>query len=235
MQAVILAGGMGTRLKPLTEHIPKVMAPVNGKPFLRHLLELLRGYGIDNVILCVGYLPEQVRDYFGDGSSLGLSIKYSQEEGGLLGTGGALKKAQNLLDERFFVINGDTYLPVDYRRVEDIFRQRDKQALMVVYDNGDDTGVKNNVALDDEAMVTRYDKKSVRPDLKYVEAGVLALHREALSILEAGRAVSLEAGLYPTLIRERQLAAYVTERKFHDIGTPAQKKAFEAFLAGGAR
>ena len=84
MQAVILAGGMGTRLKPLTEQIPKVMAPVNGKPFLGHLLELLRGYGIDNVILCVGYLPEQVRDYFGDGSSLGLSIKYSQEEGGLL-------------------------------------------------------------------------------------------------------------------------------------------------------
>ena len=235
MQAVILAGGMGTRLKPLTEHIPKVMAPVNGKPFLRHLLELLRGYGIDNVILCVGYLPEQVRDYFGDGSSLGLSIKYSQEEGGLLGTGGALKKAQNLLDERFFVINGDTYLPVDYRRVEDVFRQGDKQALMVVYDNGDDTGVKNNVALDDEAMVTRYDKKSGSPDLKYVEAGVLALHREALSILEEGRAVSLEEGLYPTLIREGQLAAYVTERKFHDIGTPEQKKAFETFLTGGAR
>lgn len=234
MQAVILAGGMGTRLKPFTEQIPKVMVSINGKPFLWHLLELLKGYGINNVILCVGYLPEQIRDYFGNGSGFGLSIKYSQEKEGLLGTGGALKQAQNLLDERFLVINGDTYLPVDYRRMEDVFRQRDKQAMTVVYDNGDDTGVKNNVALDDEAMVAKYDKKNISPDLKYVEAGVLALHRETLSTLEEGHAVSLEAGLYPTLIRERQLAAYVTERKFHDIGTLEQMKAFEAFLAGEA-
>ena len=139
MQAVILAGGMGTRLRPVTEQIPKVMVPVNGKPFLLHLLELLRNQGIDDVVLCIGYLGEQVRDFFGNGESLGIRIQYSQEEERLLGTGGALKQAQSLLDDCFFVINGDVYLPVDYTELERASLQRGKKAFMVVYDNREHT------------------------------------------------------------------------------------------------
>ena len=232
MQAVILAGGLGTRLRPLTEQIPKVMLPVNGQPFLLYLLRLLKDNGVNDVVLCIGYLGEQVQDFFGGGETLGMSIRYSQEKGALLGTGGALKQAHNLLDERFFVINGDTYLPVDYGDVENTFVQLNRQALMVVYDNHEDTGVRNNIALDGDSMVTGYDKESTCPGLKYVEAGVLALRREALNLLEAGQPVSLEQGLYPALIKHGELVAYVTPQRFYDIGLPQQQGILEAFLKG---
>lgn len=232
MQAVILAGGLGTRLKPLTEQIPKVMVLTNGKPFLLHLLELLRSNGVNDTVLCTGYLGEQVKNVFGNGESLGIRIKYSEEKEGLLGTGGALKQAQSLLDEHFLVFNGDTYLPVDYREVARAFLKRDKKALMVVYDNRENTGVKNNVALDNDSMVVKYSKKSYNSSLKYVDTGVLALRREVLNVIEDKFPVSLEKGLYPVLIQQKQLAAYITKQRFYDIGTPEQKTIFEKFLKG---
>lgn len=235
MQAVILAGGLGTRLRPLTEQIPKVMVPVSGKPFLLHLLEFLRSQGIDDVVLCIGYLGERVKVFFGEGESLGLRIRYSEEKETLLGTGGALKQAQDLLKDHFFVINGDTYLPVDYSELERAFLRRGKKALMVVYENQKDTGVKNNVELDDDLMVIRHDKESLNSSLKYVEAGILALRQEALDLIREGCSVSLEKGLYPTLIQQGELATYVTKQRFYDIGTPEQQRIFEEFLKRGAK
>ena len=118
MQVVILAGGLGKRLRPVTEQIPKVMVTVNGKPFLQHVLELLKSQEITDIVLCIGYLGEQVKACFGKGESLGLVIKYSEEKGKLLGTGGALKQTQDLLEDYFLVLNGDTYLPIDYNELE---------------------------------------------------------------------------------------------------------------------
>ncbi len=230
MQAVILAGGLGTRLRPLTERIPKVMVHVNGKPFLLHLVELLKSQGLSDIVLCIGYLGKQVRDFFQNGKNLRINISYSEEKERLLGTGGALKQAQSLLDDHFFVINGDTYPPVDYREVERVFLKRGKKAVMVVYDNREDTGVKNNVELDNDLMVIRHDKESPDPSLKCVEAGVLALRQEALDVMEDKCQVSLEKGLYPFLIQQRGLTAYVTEQRFYDIGTPEQQRIFEEFL-----
>ena len=234
MQAVILAGGLGTRLRPLTKETPKVMVSINGQPFLLHLLQLLKGQEIKDIILSIGYLGQQVRDYFGNGDSLGVSLRYSEEKEKLLGTGGALKQARSLLDDYFLVINGDTYLPVDYRDVERTFLKRNKKAIMVVYDNQEDTSVKNNVALDDNLMVVRYDKKSSGSGLDYVEAGVLVLQREALNLIKEKDPVSLEKGLYPTLIQQREIAAYISQQRFYDIGTPKQQKVFEEFLQGSS-
>ena len=163
MQAVIMAGGLGTRLWQLTKETPKVMVPINGKPFLLYLLQLLKSREIKDIILSIGYLGQQVRDFFGDGKSLGLSLRYSEEKEKLLGTGGALKQAQDLLDDYFLVINGDTYLPVDYRDVEKTYLKHNKKALMMVYDNQEDTGVKNNVALDNDLMVIEYTKGNSSP------------------------------------------------------------------------
>jgi len=230
MQAVILAGGLGTRLRPLTEQIPKVMLSVNGQPFLLYLLKLLKESGINDIVLCIGYLGEQVQEFFGAGESFGIRIRYSEERGELLGTGGALKQAHNLLDERFFVINGDTYLPVDYADVESTFIRLERKGVMVAYDNQEDTGVRNNVALDGDAMVAGYDKESPTSDFRYVEAGVLALRREALELLEPGQSASLEEGLYPALIRQRELAAYVTTQRFYDIGLPSQQEIMKKLL-----
>ena len=235
MQAVILAGGLGTRLKPLTYKTPKVMALAKGKPFLLHLLDLLKRQGIHDIVLCVGYQGEQIEDFFGEGRNLGLKIRYTEEREELLGTGGALKQAQHLLDAHFFVINGDTYLPLRYREVERAFIERGKKALMVVYSGSEHTGVKNNVELDDELMVKRHDKGGRGPDLKYVEAGVLVLKQEVLDLIGEGCSISLEKGLYPPLIQQRELAAFVTEQRFYDIGTPEQLKAFEEFLGRGRR
>lgn len=232
MQAAILAGGLGTRLSPITEQIPKVMVSVNGKPFLLHLLELLKSQEINDIILCIGYMGEQVRTSFGDGRRFGLKIRYSQERETLLGTGGALKQAQNLLNNHFFVINGDTYLPIDYTEVERSFIRCGKKALMVVYDNREDTGVKNNVELDADLMVIRHDKKKTDHSLKYVEAGVLVLSQEVLDFIKGISPVSLEEELYPTLIEQKEIAAYITNQRFYDIGTPEQLKIFEEFLKG---
>jgi NDP-sugar pyrophosphorylase family protein len=232
MQAVILAGGLGTRLRPLTEKVPKVMVSVNGKPFLVHLLQLLKGQGINDIVLCIGYRGQQVKDSFGNGKALGVNLRYSEEKGKLLGTGGALKQARSLLDDYFLVINGDTYLNVDYREVEKTFLRRGKKALMVVYDNRDDTEVKNNVALDENLIVRKYDKRSPDPNLEYVEAGALALRKEVLNLLKEGDPVSLEAGLYPCLIQQGEMAAYIARQRFYDIGLPEQRRVFETFLKG---
>ncbi len=230
MQAVILAGGLGTRLGRLTASMPKVMVPIRRKPFLYYLLRLLKSRGMKHIVLCTGYLGHVVREYFGDGGTLGLSIKYSEEREQLLGTGGALKQTRALLDESFWVINGDTYLPADYERAGGVFLGQGLKALMMVYDNGIDTGVKNNVALDGRQRVVRYDKKDSSPEMKYVEAGVLALRRETLDIIDEGQPSSLEESIYQSLIGEGQMGALVTKERFYDIGTPEQSRAFEAFI-----
>jgi NDP-sugar pyrophosphorylase family protein len=230
MQAVVLAGGLGTRLKPITERTPKVMALANGRPFLSYLLELLKTKGVEDVILCIGYLGDQIENAFGKGDELGIRIRYSREEIKLLGTGGAVKQAQHLLDDYFYVINGDTYLPINYQEVQRTFIRSGKEALVIVYDNRENTGVKNNVELDSNLMVIRYDKGSCDVGLKYVEAGVSILKHEVLDLIEERCSVSLEKELYLTLIERKELVACVTKQRFYDIGTPEQLRVFEEYL-----
>lgn len=230
MQAVILAGGLGTRLRPVTEKIPKAMVSINGKPFLRHLLELLGEQNISDILLCTGYLGEQVKAYFGDGKSLELRIKYREEKGALLGTGGALKQAQSLMAEHCLVLNGDTYLPIDYNEMAVTYFGRGKKALTAVYANQKNTGVKNNLALSGDDTVTRYDKGGTGPGLNYVEAGALIIQRQALDLIPDKYPVAIEKGLYPSLIAQRELGAYITNQRFYDIGTPEQVLVFEEFL-----
>ena len=233
MQAVILVGGLGTRLRPLTNTAPKSMVTVDGRPFLAHLLELLGHNGIGDVVLCIGYLGDQIREYLRDGGEFGVKIRYSEEKGELLGTGGALKRAEDYLNDRFFVINGDTYLPIRYDEVDQAFLKANKRGLMVLYDNREDTGVSNNVDIDNNLIVTKYKKGCDSHDLKYVEAGVLIFQRDVLAPIETGHLVSLEKSVFPFLIEQGELAAYVTEQRFYDMGTPRGLKELEEFLKKG--
>jgi len=234
MQAVILAGGLGTRLGELTRDTPKVMLHVAGRPFLYYIIRLLGNQGTKEIVICAGYLGEQVKNFFGDGRKLGVNIKYSEESVKLLGTGGALKQAQAMLDRHFLVLNGDTYLPIDYRKVEEEYLGLGRKALMVVYNNKADTGVTNNIALDRDKMVVRYDKDSTLPDLRYVEAGAIVLQKETLDFVVQGTKVSLEEGIYRRLIEQREMAVYITRQRFYDIGTPEQRQVFEDFVMGAA-
>jgi NDP-sugar pyrophosphorylase family protein len=229
MQAVILAGGLGTRLWPLTKIVPKPMVPVAGVPYLEHQLRILKEQGIHDIVLLTGYLGEQIEDYFRDGERLALSIRYSREQNPL-GTGGALRHARHLLAQDFLIIYGDSYLPIDYAQVLTKLRNTGAEGLLVAYDNRlEDTSVKNNVELDDSGYVTRYQKDST-DKLGYVEAGVLAFRRSVVDRMPGEGAVSLEREIFPQLIAQRRLIAYVTTQRFYDIGTPQRLKAIEEVL-----
>ncbi len=228
MQAVILAGGLGTRLYPVTHSIPKPMVPIHGVPYLRFQLAELARQDIRDILLLTGYLGEQVEEYFGDGSSLGLSIRYSREPHPL-GTAGALRLAGSFLADAFVLIYGDSYLPIDYASA---LRALVPPAvgLLVVYDNRlGDTSVKNNVDLDASGLVARYEKGG--ENLSYVEAGVLAFRREVLDLIPASSAVSLETEIFPRLIAQRQLLGYPTSQRFYDIGTPERLRVIEELFA----
>jgi N-acetyl-alpha-D-muramate 1-phosphate uridylyltransferase len=134
---VILAGGLATRLRPITEKIPKALVEVAGKPFLDHQIELLRRNGLTELVLCVGHLGEMIRDHYGDGSAWGVRLRYSFDGPKLLGTGGALKRALPLLGGHFLVLYGDSYLPIDYQAVLNAFRTANQPALMTVFANAD--------------------------------------------------------------------------------------------------
>jgi len=220
MQTVILAGGLGTRLRPLTEKTPKPMVEVGGRPFLEYIVRHLERQGFRRLLILISYLGEHVQQYFGDGRGWGVQIDYCRELTPL-GTGGALRNALEKLDEEFLLLYGDSYLPIDYRRVVQVFRSSRSSALMVVYDNNlTDTGVKNNVAMDDDRYVTQYDKVSSNPGLKYVEAGALCFQRHVFQSLPGDQVISLEQSLFSRLIGKRELRGFITSQRFFDIGTP---------------
>jgi NDP-sugar pyrophosphorylase family protein len=230
MQAVILAGGLGTRLGALTRDVPKPMMPVAGMPYLEHQLRLLQRQGIGNILLLTGYLGEQIRTYFGDGSRWGLSIRYS-EEATPMGTGGGLRDASSLVAEHFLLIYGDSYLPIDCSDVYRTLLASKSCGLMVLYDNAlGDTSVRNNVAIHGR-MVSRYSKSGVDdPELRFVEAGILAFHRSIIDLIPPQGAVSLEERVFPVLIAQGQMIAYITTQRFYDIGTPERLRIIEEVL-----
>ena len=230
MQVAILAGGLATRLRPLTETMPKSMVRVAGRPFLEHQLELLAEQGVRDVVLCVGHLGEQIREHFGDGSAFGVRIRYSEEGDCLLGTAGALRRAEPLFDDRFFVLYGDSYLCLDYRDVMTRFEASDRLGLMVVYRN-DDRWDRSNVVVE-SGLVRVYDKRERRPGMVYIDYGVSALRREALVAIPTDRAVSLEA-LYQDLIGRGELLAHEATRRFYEIGSFAGLAELEELLSVG--
>lgn len=218
MQTVILAGGRGTRLSPITDNMPKPMVPVKGKPFLEYLLLMLKKNSLQKIILCVGYLGDKIEAYFGDGGRLGMEIKYSYEKE-LLGTGGALKLAAGLIEEKFLVLYGDSYLNIDYRAFIEFFDSQATTGAVIVYNNTlGDTKVRNNIAVEG-SLVVRYDKTSADAHLKYVEAGVSIFKNNILEYIAENQVVSLENDIFPVLIKNRDLAAYLSNVRFCDIGT----------------
>jgi len=226
MQVVVLAGGLGTRLRPVTERVPKPMVEVAGRPFLEYIVRHVSIQGLDRILILLGYLGEQIKDYFGDGTKWGVSIDYATESSPL-GTGGAIRNAFDKLDANFLLLYGDSYLPIDYPEVIQSFYAVPTQCLMVVYDNRHgDTGVSNNIAIDSAGTVRRYQKGSSASDLEYVEAGALCFSRNVFAGLGPSRQVSLEHDLYGDLIAARQIRAFVTKQRFFDIGTPARLEEF---------
>jgi NDP-sugar pyrophosphorylase family protein len=218
LQAVILAGGLGTRMRPLTERIPKAMIEVCGRPFLHHQLELVRENGMARVLLLVAHLGEKIEQHFGDGASLGLELSYSYEPSPL-GTGGALKYAAGKLQDESLVLNGDTFLPIDYAAMARDFREHRPAALIVAYDNRQ-ARTASNLAIAADGRVTAYRKRDSR-GLTHIDAGAIILRREVLQAIPAGCVCSFEEEVFPKLIEQGRMRAWVTREPFYDMGTPA--------------
>jgi NDP-sugar pyrophosphorylase family protein len=224
----ILAGGLGTRLQPVTRKVPKALIEVAGKPFICRQLDYLFRQGIAKVVVCVGYLGEQIETAIGDGRAFGLTVQYSYDGPVLLGTGGALRRALPLLGERFFALYGDSYLPCDFRAVQRAFLQSGKPALMTVLHN-EDQWDKSNVSFRD-GQIVEYNKSAPRPEMTYIDYGLGILTSAALQSYPKDRAFDL-SDVYHELSLAGQLTGFEVTERFYEIGSQQGLKETEAYFS----
>jgi NDP-sugar pyrophosphorylase family protein len=223
----ILAGGLAKRLRPITETTPKALVTIAGRPFLAHQLRLLHTAGLRRIIICAGYLGEMIEAEIGDGASFDLRIEYSFDGPRLLGTGGALKRALPLLGRRFFVLYGDSYLPIDYRKAALAFATGDKAGLMTVYRNQGRWDA-SNVQFE-AGQVLRYDKKQRTQEMHHIDYGLGILRAETLAPWPDNEPFDL-ADVYGRLLSENQLSGYEVTERFYEIGSPEGLAELDAFL-----
>ncbi|MDR3491499.1 MAG: nucleotidyltransferase family protein [Gammaproteobacteria bacterium] len=224
---VILAGGLATRLRPVTVTIPKALVKINGEPFVTHQLRLLQKNGIRNVIMCLGYLGEQIVEFVGNGEKYGLNVSYVFDGPTLLGTAGAIKNAIADLPEHFFVLNGDSYLPCDYQAVQKAFVKSNRLALMTVFKNEGlwDT---SNVEFDNDRIVT-YDKQNRNSRMLHIDYGLEIFSKQVFVNIPDNQASDLTP-IYQDLIKIDQLAAYEVHERFYENGSFSGIAELESYL-----
>jgi NDP-sugar pyrophosphorylase family protein len=228
----LLAGGLATRLRPLTEQVPKAMLEVAGEPFIAHQLRLLRREGISRVVICTGYLADRIEAYVGDGSRFGLSVNYKIDGPKLLGTGGALRAALDALGEEFLVMYGDSWLDIAYAPVVDAFRVSGKPALMTVFRNEGQWDM-SNVWFED-GHIRLHDKRARLPQMRHIDWGLGMIRAEALTARPVNEAFDL-AEVYHDLSRAGNLAGYEVTTRFYEIGSAEGLNETDALLRRQAR
>lgn len=227
----LLAGGLATRLRPITATVPKALVEVAGRPFIEHQLELLKRNGIRRVVLCLGHLGEQVEAHLGDGSALGMELQYAYDGSTLRGTGGAVRGALPQLGEVFWVMYGDSYMDIDYRAVLDDFAGRNGLGLMTVLQNGNRWDTSNVVFQDGRLL--RYDKRTRLPEMTHIDYGVALLRREALERIPPDQPYDL-ADLYRDLVAEGRMVGHEVTERFYEIGSPHGLEETRLYLQRGA-
>lgn len=215
-QAVIIAGGLGTRLKPFTETNPKPMFPFENKPFIVYLIEQIRDFGIDRVLILVGYLSEKIIEYLGNGERYGVHISYDitpvEYE-----TGKRIKSAEHKLEEEFLFMYCDNYCPINYKKL--YLEYKNNQALIQItaYTNRDDY-TKNNLMISSDGAVILYDKKRANKNSKGVDIGYAIINRKVLELLPEDN-VNFEAYIYPKLISNNKMYATMCEHRYYSVGS----------------
>ncbi|HEY0800878.1 MAG TPA: sugar phosphate nucleotidyltransferase [Steroidobacteraceae bacterium] len=232
LPVAILAGGLATRLRALTETVPKALLPVAGRPFIHWQLALLAQQGVTQVVLCAGHLGEQIHAVIGDGSGFGMTVRYSFDGAALLGTGGALKRASPMLDAAFFVLYGDSYLRCSFPEVQTAYEASAAPALMTVFCN-EDRWEKSNVLFRD-GRVLEYSKLLPRPQMRHIDYGLSILSARALQRSPASAAFDL-AELYHELATHGELAALAVGERFYEIGSIGGIEATEHYLMSRGR
>ena len=231
LPVAILAGGLATRLRPFTEKVPKLLVEVAGEPFFSHQLRLLKQAGARHLVVCAGYLGEMIVEQYGDGRKWGMHIEYSFDGPKLLGTGGALIRALPLLGEAFHVLYGDSYLPIDYKDVENAFYTSKKNGLMTVYKNSDRHDV-SNVWFENNA-IKAYDKRNKIPEMQHIDYGLGVLHSKIFESYSNNEIIDL-ADIYTKLVADKNLAGYESKKRFYEIGSHSGLQELDKLLASGA-
>ena len=220
MQMIILAGGKGTRLGEITSDTPKSMVRIKDKPFLEYQIELIKEHNITDIILCTGHLHEHIERYFGDGSKFGVQIRYNTDDG--LGTWGAIKNAKDLLDDTFFVMYGDSYLPIDYSDVKVAFMASGFPAMMVVYKNEGKYDRSNVLYYDNKVLHYGYDKDAI-----YIDYGLSVFSKECV-MYDYGRELK---ELFCSLVSMNKLKGYEVFERFYEIGSLNGLIEFEEYIS----
>jgi NDP-sugar pyrophosphorylase family protein len=226
----ILAGGLATRMRPLTVQVPKALLDVNGRPFVAWQLDWIREQGGRRVVICAGHLGEQIQDAVGDGSGFGLEVEFVFDGPSLLGTAGALARALPALGGPFFVLYGDSYLPIPWRPVQEAFDASGQLALMTVFQN-DGALDRSNVQFED-GRILAYDKRAVSRNMRHIDYGLGLLRPDAFADVPRDRPADL-AALYGRLLARDELAAYEVRERFYEIGSFEGLESTRQFLAGG--
>jgi len=227
LTVAILAGGLATRLRPMTENVPKSLLEINGEPFAAHQLRLLNAKGIRRVVFCVGHLGELIQGAIGDGSAYGIQVDYSFDGPTLLGTAGAVKHAIAKLGESFFVMYGDSYLPCDYSAIGRNFGSAGVLGMMTVFRNEGKWDT-SNVEFEAGKIIS-YSKAHRTPRMRYIDYGLGVFQAEAFRNLPAGACDLTE--LYASLLGRNQLAAYEVAERFYEIGSSEGLQETAGFLA----
>jgi len=225
LPVVILAGGLATRLYPVTQKIPKSLILIDGRPFIDHQLELLKEKGVTHVVLCVGNFGEMIEAHVGDGSQFGLEVSYSYDGEVLLGTGGAIKKATGILPDSFMILYGDSYLDIDFESVAQRFTEGTLPALMTVYRNTFDT---SNIIMK-AGKIVRYDKKARDPAMEYIDYGLIAIRKNVFDEYPAHEPFDLSFVL-SRLVDAGQVMGYEVTKRFYEIGSTSGIRETEEYI-----
>jgi len=224
---MILAGGLATRLRPITESIPKALVPVHGRPFIDYQLEYLRNQGIKKVVLCVGYLGQMVEEHVGDGSRYDLEVVYSYDGEHFLGTGGAIRKALPHVGSNFFVLYGDSFLPIDFKAVYAAYQDGGVLAMMTVLKNQNQWD-KSNVIFKAEQHID-YNKAQPTQAMNYIDYGLLVMASTIFKTIPENKFLDL-ADILQQLSSENELKGYKVYERFYEIGSFQGLKETEEFF-----
>lgn len=226
MQVIILCGGLATRIRPLSEKTPKSLILIEGHPFLEYQINLLKSYGFHDIVFCIGYKGNLIKKYFGDGKSFSVNIKYSEETDQLLGTGGSIKNAEDILKKEFMVMYGDSYLPFDFNKAINFFHKHHKLGLMTVYKNNNSIEPSNVSII--KNLVKKYNKKNTSSEFQYIDYGVSIFKKQVLNNFPNKRFDLSE--IHQFLIKEKELLAYQIKERFYQIGDFQGLEEFKKYI-----
>jgi mannose-1-phosphate guanylyltransferase len=239
IQVLILAGGLGTRLKPITETIPKPMVDICGKPFLEYKIEQIKNYGIKKIILCTGYLGNIIENYFGDGKKFGVDLRYSNEKE-LLGTAGAVKNAESLIEtDPFIVMNGDTYLNLDLRDL--IFSHKKNNSLVTMVIANATNPLEQELIEMENGFITKFHKRGTAKHKNYLEktpnplinAGIYVFDKKILNLISPDKKISLEKEIFPELLFN--ISGFKYNGYMKDLANTQFCRELEKDLSGGLK